>query len=132
MLIDDDLDFIEMNRVILESKGYRVVCAQDPKEAWEKMGQEKPSLIITDLMMQSLDSGFSFSRQIKQDPRFRDVPIIILTSVNSMYGFDFHPRSSDELSAMYADAFFEKPISPRLMLQKIEDLINRYTSLERA
>jgi len=131
LLIDDDLDFIEMNRVLLESRGYRVLVSQDPQDAWEKINQEKPALIITDLMMQSLDSGFSLSRQIKQDPRFQDIPIIILTSVNSMYGFDFHPRSSEELSAMYADAFFEKPITPKLILQKIEDLIARYSNTDR-
>ncbi len=125
MLIDDDLDFIEMNKVILESKGYRVVSAQDPQDALEKMGKEKPAVVITDLMMETLDSGFSFSRQIKSDPRFKDVPIIILTSVNSQYGFDFHPRSSEELAAMSADAFFEKPIPVKTMLEKVEELILR-------
>lgn len=125
MLIDDDLDFIEMNKVILESKGYRVVSAQDPQDAWEKMAREKPAVVITDLMMEALDSGFSFSKQIKNDPRFKDVPIIILTSVNSQYGFDFHPRSSEELAAMSADAFFEKPIPAKAMLEKVEELIAR-------
>jgi CheY-like chemotaxis protein len=125
LLIDDDLDFIEMNKLMLESKGYRIQCAHDPREAWEKMTAEKPALIVSDLMMQALDSGFAFARQIKTDERFKDVPIIILTSVNSQYGFDFHPRTPEELAAMYADAFFEKPTSARALLQKVEELVNR-------
>jgi CheY-like chemotaxis protein len=125
MLIDDDPDFIEMNQVILESKGYRVVSARDAGEALEQMAKEKPAVVITDLMMETLDSGFSFSRQIKSDPRFKDVPIIILTSVTSQYGFDFHPRSSEELAAMSADAFFEKPIPVKALLEKVEELLHR-------
>jgi CheY-like chemotaxis protein len=125
LLIDDDPDFTAMNKLMLESKGYRILCANDPREALKKMAEEKPSLVITDLMMQNLDSGFAFSRQMKEDPQFKDIPVIILTSVNSQHGFDFHPRSPEELSAMHADAFFEKPIVSKAFLKKVEELIKR-------
>lgn len=124
LIVDDDLDFTEMNKLMLESKGYRVVCAHDPREALKAMAEEKPALVITDLMMQNLDSGFSFSRQLKEDERFKDVPVIILTSVNSQYGFDFHPQSTEELAEMHADAFFEKPIPAKTLLKKVEDLLH--------
>ena len=87
------------------------------------MSEEKPSLVITDLMMQNLDSGFSFSRQIKEDPGFKDIPIIILTSVSTQRGYDFHPQSTEELTTMHADAFFEKPVPPNELLKKIRELL---------
>lgn len=125
LLIDDDVDFLEINRHILEPKGYRVVCAADPKQAWERMIQEKPDLVITDLMMNNLDSGFSFSRQIKADPCFAAVPVIIATAVTSQVGLDFRPRTSEDLAAMGVEAYFDKPIPPKALLEKIAELLAR-------
>ena len=78
--------------MILERAGYRVVTAAEPQQALRKMEEEKPDLVITDLMMTSLDSGFSFARTIKEDPRYADIPVIISTSVSSALGLDFRPR----------------------------------------
>ena len=123
LLVDDDIDFLEINRHILEPKGYRIACASDPKQAWDRMIQEKPALVITDLMMNDLDSGFSFSRQIRQDPRFADVPIIIATAVTSQVGLDFRPRTPEDLAAMCVDAYFDKPIPPKALLEKVAELL---------
>jgi CheY-like chemotaxis protein len=125
LIIDDDVDFLDINRQILEPKGYRVVCCTDPKDAWERMTQEKPALVITDLMMNTLDSGFSLSKQIKQDPRFGDVPVIIATAVTSQVGLDFRPRTPADLAAMHVDAYFDKPIPPKQLLEKIAALLAR-------
>ena len=92
MIVDDDYDFLEINRMILERAGYRVVTAAEPKQALVRMEEEKPDLVITDLMMTSLDSGFFFARTIKEDPRYAGIPVIIATSVSSALGLDFRPR----------------------------------------
>ena len=128
LLIDDDEDFLEINRQILASKGHRVVCCTSPKEAWERMAQEKPALVITDLMMSKLDSGFSLSRQIKEDPRFADVPVIIATAVTSQVGLDFRPRTPEDLAAMNVDAYFDKPVAPQALLAKVAELLSRCCS----
>ena len=125
LLVDDDPDFLKMNSHILERKGYRVLCAPDPKTALEKMQQSPPHLVVTDLMMTSLDSGFSFARQIKQDARFKNVPVIIVTAVGSQRGFDLRPRTEADLAAMCADAWFDKPVAPAALLQKVEELLKR-------
>jgi len=125
LLVDDDEDFLDINRHILEPNGYRVVCASSPQEGWQRIEQEKPALVITDLMMTSLDAGFSLSRQIKQDPRFADVPIIIATAVTSQVGLDFRPRTPEDLAAMSVDAYFDKPIPPKLLLEKTAELLAR-------
>jgi CheY-like chemotaxis protein len=123
MVVDDDQDFVEINRHILEAAGFCVVSAAGPDEAWRRLDQQKPDLVITDLMMEGLDSGFAFSRRLKEDPRFHDVPIIIATSVTSQLGFDFHPQSDEELAAMNVNAYFDKPVPPKRLLEKVKELL---------
>lgn len=123
LIVDDDYDFLEINRMILERAGYRVMTASEPGEALAKIENEKPDLVITDLMMTDLDSGFAFSRQVKQDPRFHDLPVIISTSVSSALGLDFRPRSDEELTEMHVDAYFDKPLDPRRLLDKVAELL---------
>jgi CheY-like chemotaxis protein len=123
LIVDDDFDFIEINRHILETAGYRVAAAAEPAEALAKMTPEPPDLIITDLMMTTIDAGFSFSRAIKEDPRFADIPIIISTSVSSVLGLDFRPRTADDLARMHIDAYFDKPLPPDALLAKVRELL---------
>jgi CheY-like chemotaxis protein len=100
-----------------------VTTAADPGQALQMMASEKPDLIITDLMMTSLDSGFSFARSIKEDARYGDVPVILSTSVSSAMGLDFRPRSAEDAAQMNVDAYFDKPLVPATLLAKIEELL---------
>jgi CheY-like chemotaxis protein len=104
LLVDDDPDFVEINRHLLEAQGYRVTCAAEPAEALRKMEAERPDLVVSDLMMNRLDSGFSLAQRIKQDPRFGATPLILVTAVSSQFSLDFRPRSPEDLAAMHADA----------------------------
>jgi CheY-like chemotaxis protein len=123
MLVDDDQDFLSMNRSILERRGLRVVAATSPRAALEAMGRERPDLVVTDLMMSDLDAGFSLSRAIKENPATAGIPVVIVTAASSQRGFDFRPRSAEDLAAMRADAFLDKPVSPAALLAKIEELL---------
>jgi CheY-like chemotaxis protein len=124
LIVDDDYDFLEINRMILERAGYRVVTAAEPRQAFAKMEAEKPDLVITDLMMTDIDSGFSFSRTIKEDARYADVPVIIATSVSSALGLDFRPRSDEDLASMHLDAYFDKPLDPNRLVAEIAGLLS--------
>ena len=132
VLVDDDPDVIEINRHVLGASGYRVLAFSNPRDALERMAQEKPDLVIADLMMDDLDAGFSFSRRIKEDPQFRDTPVIIITAISSRLGLDFNPQTDEDLSAMHADAFLEKPISPELLLAKVLELVGQRGDQEQA
>jgi CheY-like chemotaxis protein len=125
VLVDDDPDFLVTHQYLLESNGYRVLGFTDPQEALKKMREQKPALVITDLMMKDLDSGFAFARLLKQDAALRDVPVIILTGISGRLGFDLRPESRRDLTAMSADAFLEKPIAPASLLAKVEELLRR-------
>lgn len=123
LLVDDDPDFLQVYQAILEPKGYRVATACDAKEAWKQLEAEKPDLVITDLMMDNLDSGFSLASKIKGDNRFKDLPIIIATAITSQTGLSFKPKTPEELAAMSADAFFDKPVPAAQLLAKVAELL---------
>jgi CheY-like chemotaxis protein len=123
LIVDDDFDFLEINRIILEGAGHRVVTATNPAEALTRIDAETPDLVITDLMMTSIDAGFAFSAQLKGDPRTANVPIIISTSVSSALGLNFRPDSPEDLAKMNVDAYFDKPIDAQALVAKVAELL---------
>lgn len=125
LLVDDDSDFAEIVSHVLESSGYRVVCSCDSEDALDRLEEVSPSLVITDLMMKSLSSGFSLARQIKERPEWRNIPVIIMTGAGPKRGLDFAPRSKEDLAAMRADAFLTKPAKPEELLARVRDLLDR-------
>jgi CheY-like chemotaxis protein len=124
-LVDDDRDFLELEKRILAGSGCAVTCFTDPRAALAALesAAELPALLVTDLMMSSLDSGFTLARALKDTPRLAAIPVIIVSAVSSQKGFDFHPRSAGELEAMGAAAFFDKPVAPQALLSKVMELL---------
>ena len=123
LIVDDDYDFLEINRRILERAGFRVATAGSPTQAMDRVAAETPDLVITDLMMSEVDSGFSLSRRLRDDPRTAAVPIIMSTSVTTALGLDFKPRSADDLASMKVDAYFDKPLDPVALVAKVRELL---------
>jgi CheY-like chemotaxis protein len=126
LLVDNDYDFVEMNRAVLENAGYDIHSAYSMREALEKVRMVLPDLIVLDLMMEKHDSGFLFAREVKTDPVMADTPILMLTSVAKVTGFQF----SQDLDGywMKTDDFLEKPVSPETLLTKVEELLARRDS----
>ncbi len=125
LIVDDDYDFLEINRFILEGAGYGVVTATNPAEAQQRIAEQAPDLVITDLMMTSVDAGFAFAAQLKADPRTAGLPIIISTSVSSQLGLNFRPDTDADLAKMHVDAYFDKPIDAQALLAKVKELLER-------
>ncbi len=123
LIVDDDYDFLEINRHILERAGFRVATAASPTQAMDRVAAETPDLVITDLMMSEVDSGFSLSRRLRDDPRTAAVPIIMSTSVTTALGLDFTPHSADDLASMKVDAYFDKPLDPVALVAKVRELL---------
>jgi CheY-like chemotaxis protein len=123
LIVDDDYDFLEINRHVLEKAGYRVVTASSPTQALKRVADERPALVITDLMMDDVDAGFSLAAALRDDPATAGVPIILSTSVTTALGLDFRPRSDDDLTKMRVDAYFDKPLPPKDLLAKIDELL---------
>ena len=122
-IIDDDSDHREITKHILQSAGFAVTCSHDPDAALAAMSGAVPDLVITDLMMGSLDAGFVLARRMRENARLAHVPLIVLTAVGKYLGLDFKPRSSADLAAMHVDAFMEKPARPEALLATVRRLL---------
>ena len=124
LVVDDDPDILEALTMILESQGYDVVGASDGVDGLATLKAEKPDLMILDLLMPKMD-GFAVCKEL-QDPRwskYRNIPILILTSVREEAS-----RRRYELETgleLDVDDYVEKPISPDILLERVERLIKR-------
>ena len=130
LIVDDDYDFLQATRMVLERAGYRVATAVEPERALEAMEMKKPDLVITDLMMTSLDSGFQLARAIKENPRFAGIPVVIATSVSSALGLDFRPRTEADQADMHVDGYLDKPLDPPRLRETVARLLDDSPSVE--
>ena len=119
LLVDDDVDFVEINRTILEKNGYEVHAAYNAEEGVKKTHEIKPDLIILDVMMGKLTDGFFASYDLKHTPDTKDIPILMVTSVNDTVPYKFEPDDQ----YLPVDDFVEKPINSETLLEKVQKLL---------
>ena len=81
LIIDDDVDIVEGEKILLEGNGYTVFTAFDGEEGLRKIREQAPDLVILDVIMASPTEGFELTRQIKRDERLASIPILMVTSV---------------------------------------------------
>ena len=125
MIIDDNLDFAEAIKTILESGGpYTAEVATSTKEATGKLEKEIPDLIILDIIMQKGAEGIILSKKFKKDPRLSNVPIIMLTSITKQTGFRFIADDPRHPRFLPVEEFVEKPVPPKELLAKVEKLLS--------
>jgi CheY-like chemotaxis protein len=123
LLVDDDIDYLEVNRTVLESAGYGVQCCDDTQQALAAIESRRPDLIVSDLMMRSLYEGFAFAKVLRGDPSTARVPIIMTTGIKRQMGVSFKPTEQGDLAAMGVDAYLEKPVRAPALLAKVKELI---------
>ena len=123
LVVDDDQDILEAMRIILESGGHEVKTALDSRQAMEIIEQRLPRLIVLDVMMRHRDEGFQFSYKLRNDSRLAAIPILMITSVSQESGFRFSPDTDGDF--LPVDAFLEKPIKPKLLLERVAELLKK-------
>lgn len=122
LVTDDDQDIRDSLQAILEGEDYEVITAADKTEGWEKIRAEKPDLMILDVMMTSWQDGFEMARELKEDPDYSQIPILMLTGVKEQTGIDFKSSAGND-TWNPVEAFLEKPIQPDVLLAEIEKLL---------
>jgi len=120
LLVDDDLDLLEQNKMLIESKGYEVITANSGKEGFEVFKKSKPDACVVDLIMEEHDSGFVLCYRIKRDDYGKNIPVFILTSATYDTGFKFGASTSEEKEWIKADALLNKPVIIDEFVQKLE------------
>ena len=122
LLVDDDIDFIESTKIILESKPYEVIVAHEGDEGLRKAKEENPDLILLDIIMPIKD-GFTAAEQLKKDPQLSKIPVLMLTSFSQRVGETSIPVSRG--FTLEAEDYIDKPITPERLLAKVEKYLKK-------
>jgi len=121
LFVDDDRDFLSAQTAFFGSRAFEVITLDRVDGALERISQEKPDVIVLDLMMEHYDSGFMLSRKIRQDPAMASVPILMLSGVASATGHKFGAEIAALKDWIKLDAFLDKPVTGRQLLKVIEE-----------
>ena len=121
LVIDDDPLFVETTKTVLESKDYQVITAFDGDEGLQKARDEKPDLILLDIIMPTQD-GFQVCEQIKGNPQLAEIPVIILTSFAKQKGETNIPVSAG--FQLEAEGYLDKPVDPKELLEYVEKMLS--------
>jgi len=123
IIIDDNKDYLFTMQTFLERNGFEVQTANDGKTGLELVKNEMPDLILLDVMMESLYSGFEVYRQLRADESLKTIPIIGVSGMAD----ELNVKFSKETDHDYFDPneFLEKPVDKDLLLTKIGDILGK-------
>ena len=118
LVVDDDSDFVESNRDLLEAHGYTVIVAYDGRSGFEAACRELPDLMILDVMMASATEGFEIARMVRAEPSLRGLRVLLVTGVSKAMDLPF--RLEPDEKWLPVNRVLEKPILPRQLIAEIE------------
>jgi CheY-like chemotaxis protein len=122
LVVDDDPDILEGVTAVLESQPYRVGTARDGLECMELVRKETPDLLILDMLMPRMD-GFAVIRELREDPQFAGLPVIVLTTV--IEDAAYRRYELEVGTAMDVQDFIEKPIPPADLLRRVAEIVDQ-------
>lgn len=120
LIIDDDQVIVKYLEKFLADNGYDVSTAGDGKEGMDLIQRNPPDLILLDVMMETLFSGFEVLRKLKLDPARKAIPVIGISGMADEINVRFDPNRDAEYFS--PDRFLEKPVDKGVLLKTIHDL----------
>jgi two-component system alkaline phosphatase synthesis response regulator PhoP len=121
LLVDDDPDFVEAVKVILEKGGYDVNVAYDGKEGLEAVAEQRPDLIVLDVMMPVMN-GHETCAKLKGDESTSDIPIILLTAVADRVATSTYTHR--DMLESEAEDYMPKPVEPDELLDRVKSWLS--------
>ena len=120
LLVDDEPGLREAVQDYLQEHGFTVQAASNAGDAWQMLQQKTPDLVISDIMMPKVD-GYQFLQQLREDPRFKSLPVVFLTA---------RGMTTDRIQGYQAgcDAYLSKPFDPDELVAIVENLLERRTA----
>ncbi len=119
LIVDDDPDFVSYTRTVLESEGYQVVSAGNSDQGLRMLAQEKPDLVVLDVIMSSVLDGLNMSQKMAENAMYGQVPIIMVTSIANTDYLALFPTDEN----IHIDAFVTKPIAPKELLRQVAKFV---------
>ena len=122
LMIDDDPDFVSGIKAILDTAGFEVDVAYTPKDGMQALQTKQYDLLLLDIMMGRGAEGIMIARKLRKDAKLREMPVLIMTGMREQIAFLFpgepiHPRFVE------IDELVEKPVEPKMLLEKVNGLI---------
>jgi DNA-binding response OmpR family regulator len=122
LMIDDDPDFVSGIRSILTAANFDVDVAYTPKDGLQSLQTKQYDILLLDIMMGRGAEGIMIARKLRKDVKLRELPVLIITGMREQIAFLFpgepvHPRFVE------IDEMVEKPVEPKLLLEKVNGLI---------
>jgi DNA-binding response OmpR family regulator len=122
LMIDDDPDFVSGIRSILTAANFEVDVAYTPKDGLQSLQTKQYDILLLDIMMGRGAEGIMIARKLRKDAKLRELPVLIITGMREQIAFLFpgepvHPRFVE------IDEMVEKPVEPKLLLEKVNGLI---------
>lgn len=124
LVVDDDPDMRLAIASVLSSRSYQVIEACDGYEALRRLKEEKPDLMLLDLLMPGMD-GFAVVKELRnsQKAEYPGVPVLVISSIREEAS---HRRYELELGhRLDIDDYIEKPIEPFILLERVEKLLSK-------
>lgn len=121
LVVDDDADFIDATSALLRAKKYTVVTAPSGEEGYIKAKNEKPDVLLLDVMMTHDSEGFEIARRLKEDPATKTIPIIMITGIRKAKELPFGFEPDEDW--LPVKAVLEKPVKPDELLSKIGEVL---------
>jgi len=116
LVVDDDRDFVQIIQTILQAEGYQVFVAANGDQALGMMRQDKPDLVLLDVMMSTTLEGVSVSKELESDPNLKEVPIVMVSSIaTTEYASEFPDEERIPI-----EAWLSKPIQPAVLLKTVK------------
>jgi CheY-like chemotaxis protein len=128
LVIDDDPIFVKSTTAVLQSRGYQVDSAQNAEEALAKMSQERPDLVLLDVMMDWVLEGVTISQEMMSQKELQRVPIIMITSIRDSEYRGLFPQDQ----YLHINSWLDKPCSPDKLLSEVEKTFARHDKYRKA
>jgi CheY-like chemotaxis protein len=125
LIVDDDIDLLEGQRLFLEGNGYTVKTAVGLKEGIDALSGFRPDVIIADLMMENYDSGLVFCKKVKDNPELENIPILMQTAAPREIGFTFDASDPEDRQWIQAEEVLTKPVPLEQLLKKIKQALSK-------
>jgi len=123
VLIDDNKDYLFTMETFLTKNGFEVSTAEDGQSGVKLVENEKPDIVLLDVMMESLFSGFEVCRKLRQNSDLKSIPIIGISGMADEINVKFDKKK--DFDYFSPEEFLEKPVDKELLLETINKLINK-------
>ena len=119
LVVDDDPDFVEFTRIVLEREGHTIVSAAGGGEALDKIVEDTPDLIVLDVIMDTVLDGLSVSQELGEHEEYKQIPIVMITSIANTDYAELFP--TDEY--VHLNTFLTKPVAPERLVKEVNQLL---------